>query len=1134
MQKMRIFCKGIACCTLPHFNWYQFMRVSTVMFMAIIFLTNLLIASPGRGQESEKETISLRLSNASLLKVIKAINAQSNFVIMYELTPKIKNVKVTIAFINKTIDEVMDELVKGRNLQWSRQKNVIILEDASDTTAIPSGALKYPAIIPSLTQPPVSGIVRGPDAQPLAGVNIIVKGTNRGTTSRADGTFSIAANAGETLQISSVGYNEKLVLIRNDSFIGIVALALSDSKLDEVQIIAYGETSRRLQTGNVGTVKAEEIAKQPVNNPLLALQGRVPGVMIEQASGFSGAGVKVRIQGQNSISRGNDPFYVIDGVPYVSQLLPNLGVILGGFGAANGNPLAFINPADIESIDVLKDADATAIYGSRASNGAILITTKKGKAGTMHVSLNFQAGYGQVTRRLKLLSTSQYIEMRKETKMNDNEAIGDDDYDINGTWSEHTNHDWQKELLGGKAKYNDLQASLSGGNSNVQYLIGTGFHKESTVFPTDLADTKVNVRFNMNAFSNDRRFSATFSGSFLNDDNRLPNVDLTRNAMTLSPNAPDLRKADGSLNWGVNDKGFSTIGINHPLAKITALYKSNTNNLLANASFNYYITKALNFKTTFGYNALSSDELITGPASIWAPEYSSFVTRSASYGDNRIKTWIIEPQLNFEHHFLNGKIKALLGSSLQQMTSNRKVVNGSGYISDLVLENIGAATHVTVPPSSTIASKYKYNAGFFSINYNLDDKYILNVSGRRDGSSRYGSANRFHNFGAVGAAWLFSNEKFFNPLSKIIDFGKLRVSYGTTGSDQIGDYVYLSLYSYNTPPIPYRGAASLIQNKLTNPYIQWEETRKFSLGLDLGFFSDRILINCNYFLNSSSNLIYFGELPSTAGPRMLDVNLPAEVQNSGVEVQISTINISKKNYKWSSSFNITAARNMLRKFDNLSTSSFFNEFVVGRAINIVKTYPFKGVDSEEGRYLYADKNGNLTDDPNSDPANKTVIFNRDPKFFGGLNNTISYKGLQLDFLLQFVKQVASGYAPDPPGFTAVNQPESVFERWQKVGDKTNVQKFSKTDPMTVAAYFNKRESDAFYIDGSYMRLKNASLSWTLPLAVRKKLSLENGRVFINCQNLFTITSYRGLDPETQSSVSLPPLRVFAAGFQLTF
>lgn len=1077
-----------------------------------------------------QDKISISVKDAALADILRQVAKKSETTIWFKDDDVSAYRGISYEAKSKTISEILHQLLDD--------KGFAVTDLGNNTFGIRKKTVSLPVDIVADTIALIRGKITDENGAPLIGANIIIKGTGRGASTMEDGSFKIdnVRTNNRTAVVSMIGYSTIEYQIPSSNFLS-VRLRPVTNELDAAIIVAYGTKVKRFATENTVSIGAKEIEKQPINNPILALQGRVPGLTVEQASGFAGSGVKVRIQGQNSITRGNDPFYVIDGVPYVSQLLPNLGNILGTSAAPQviyGNPLAFINPSDIESIDILKDADATAIYGARAANGAILITTKKGKAGAMHVSLNVQTGYGRVPRKVKLLNTSEYLEMRREAKKNDNQSINANEYDINGSWSEKTSHDWQKELIGGKAKYNDAQVSLSGGSANVQYLVGTGYHRETTVFPTDLADEKVNIHFNLGAFSTDRKFNVTLSGSFLNDDNRLPNIDLTRNAMNLPPNAPDLRKPDGSLNWGINDKGVSTLGNIHPLAKITALYKSQTDNLVANAGISYNILRSLTFKTNIGYNSLSTDELTTNPASIWAPEVVNLITRTAAYNNSSIKTWLLEPQLNFEHQLRTAKINILAGATIQQTSSDRKLVNGSGYTSDLVLENVGAATSVTIPPNSTIQSQYKYNAGFFRVTYNLQDKYILNLSGRRDGSSRYGSANRFHNFGAVGAAWLFSSEKFFSPVSKIIDFGKLRLSYGTTGNDQIGDYVYLSLYDYNTAPVPYRDGPALVQNKLTNPYLQWEETRKFSVGLDLGIFSDHILLTANYFLNSSSNLIYFGQLPSTAGPRFLDVNLPAVVRNSGIEILLNTTNISKKDFKWTSTFNLTVSRNTLRKFDDLATSTYANDFIIGQSIQIIKQYQFKGVEVKEGRYLYADKNGNLTDDPNSDPANRTITINRDPKFFGGLSNSLSYKGVQLDFLLQFVKQVAPRYWPAAPGFNMNNQPVTVLDRWQKPGDTKPIQKFTRTDSRATNAYYNMIGSDAFYVDGSYIRLKNISLSWSLPAAFKKRLSMESGRIFLNCQNLFTITSYEGLDPESKSSVSLPPLRVFTAGFQLTF
>jgi len=339
-----------------------------------------------------------------------------------------------------------------------------------------------------------------------------------------------------------------------------------------VQVIAYGTTTRRLSTGDVSTVRAADIEKQPVSNPLLALQGRIPGLQITQASGLAGSGVKVRIQGQNSIGFGSDPLYIVDGVPFASQLLPTINNILGESGKVNnipsgtGNPLSFINSSDIESIDILKDADATAIYGSRGANGVILITTKKGKAGQTKVDVNIQRGYGQVTRRLDLLNTQQYLQMRREAFTNDGLAIpttttvpASDNYDLT-FWDQNKSTDWQKVLIGGTARYTDIHGSVSGGNKNITALIGAAYKKETTVFPGDFADQKGSLHVMINNVSENQKFKISLSGNYLIDNNELPGRDLTSAALSLPPNAPSLYNSDGSLNWATDASGSTTWG----------------------------------------------------------------------------------------------------------------------------------------------------------------------------------------------------------------------------------------------------------------------------------------------------------------------------------------------------------------------------------------------------------------------------------------------------------------------------------------------------------------------------------------------------------------------------------------------
>ncbi|WP_426582655.1 SusC/RagA family TonB-linked outer membrane protein [Mucilaginibacter sp. R-33] len=1097
------------------------MRLTTI----ILLVTLIQVSAATRAQN-----VTLKKKDASLKSIFKEVKKQTGYMVLYP-SALVNNTKpVTVNLSNTPLKDAMDRILENQNLDFEIQDNSIIVRQKASAPAEPKKAA--PAAID------VSGKVTDEQGQPLPGATVKVKDGKSATTTDARGEFTLKQiDPSATLVITFIGYQPKEVKAAEN--LGVIQLAVATSSLDQVQVIAYGQTSQRLSTGNVTTIKAADIEKQPVNNPLLALQGRVPGLFIEQASGVAGGGVKVRIQGQNSYLNGNDPLYVIDGVPYSSQLLSNLGGILRSSGSgdinANGNPLSFINPADIESISVLKDADATAIYGSRAANGAILITTKKGKPGATQVNFNLQTGWGKVTRKLPVLNAQQYLQMRHEAIANDNGTVGNGiggDYDLT-LWDTTRHTDWQKELIGRTSQYNDMQVSLSGGSENTQYTIGSTFHRETTVFPGEFSDKKGSLHFNLRATSANRKFSITLSGNYMIDNNHLPNEDLTNAAISLAPIAPRPFNDDGTLNWQVNSSGSSTW--TNPLKYTFEKYSNKTTNLVSNIFMNYSITAGLDFSTSFGYTNLQSDEANALPITARLPEEIPYSTPSASFGHNNINSWIIEPQLNFKRSFGKGRLEALLGTSIQQNNSRGQILSGTGFPSDLVLGDIRSAARVTV--NSTAHTVYRYNALFGRINYNLSDKYIVNFTARRDGSSRFGPENQFHNFASLAGAWVFSNENFIQQNLSFLSFGKLRASYGTTGSDQISDYRFLNLYEPINSDLPYLGGTGLQPNGLVNPYLQWEETKKLQFGLDLGFLKDRILLNANYFRNRSSNQLLPYELPTITGFATIDRNFPATIQNTGWEITLNTINVKSSNFNWSTSANITMPKNKLVSFPNFKESPYVNDLAIGKSINIIKTYRFLGVDPTTGIYSFMDSKGNPTSTPVL-PDDKTVIIDTSPKYYGGIINNFQFRGVELNFLLQFVKQVAQNYYPGgnimPGWFNGGqgNAPLYVLDRWQKPGDITTIQRYTQTFA-TYSAYAAAKESDAAYRDASYIRLKNVSLSYRLPLNFQQKLHLQNAKIFLQGQNLLTFSSYKGLDPETKSSTSLPPIRVLTLGVQIT-
>jgi TonB-linked SusC/RagA family outer membrane protein len=1088
----------------------------------------LLIACLHVSARSFSQRVSLRESKAPLDKVFREIREQTGYTFVYTESLLKETSPVTMDVRDMSLDSVLEICFRTQPVGYEIVEKTVVVKPK--VAEVPATAV---VVAP---QNDIQGRVVDSAGNPLEGASIQVKGTKIVVASDRHGRFEIKnVDAGEMLEISYTGYQSREVKIISGQLDLTIQLTISNNPLDEIQIIAYGATTQRLNTGNVTTINAKEIEQQPVDNPLLALEGRVPGMFITQSNGLPGSGVLVRIQGQNSIQEGTDPLYVIDGVPIASQMLATtsggIGGILGTSGGVGvGNPLSYINPNDIESISILKDADATSIYGSRAANGAVLITTKKGKIGGAKLDINLQQGYGAVTRRIGLMNTPEYLQMRHEALLNDGLTPGPTDYDINGLWDTTRYTDWQKVLLGGSAHYTNLNGSVSGGNLLTQYLIGASYHRETTVFPGDFADQKGSVHFNIASGSGNQRFKIQLTGFYLFDNNQLPGLDLTTNAVSLAPDAPALYKPDGTLNWMPDANGVSSWG--NPLAPDYIVYHNNTSNLVGNALLSYQLLRGLTLKSSFGYTNLQTNELEGLPIISQAPEYQPYATRTAYYSYSTINTWIIEPQLEYKRNLGENRIDLLAGATIEQNNDNGLNMTGSGYNSDSALPDIHSASTVLI--NSTILSTYKYNAAFGRFNYSYNDRYILDITVRRDGSSRFGPQTQFHNFGSLGGAWIFSEENFFKNDQKWISFGKVRGSYGTTGSDQIGDYQFMNLYQPIPANVPYQGISALGPIGLTNPYLEWEETRKLQFGLDIGMFKNSILFTVNYNHNRSSNELLYYPLPSITGFGGITENLPATIQNAGWEMTLNTKNVNTKEFSWNSSINLTIPRNKLVAFPNLQNSSYAETYIIGQPVSIRKTFVFDGVNPSTGTYQFDSKGG-----PTSSPAygtDQTAIVNTLPKFYGGFQNSFRYKGFELEFLFQFVRQVGSNYYFGkliPGAFFGGNgnEPVSVLSRWQQPGDITSIQRYTSGFSL-FGPYFYATGSNRAFSDASFIRFKNLSFSWYLPSKWQQRVRLQNSRLFINAQNLFTITRFDGMDPENQSVSALPPLRIITAGLQV--
>lgn len=1132
--RRRNFTKTLLVMTPNEVRSHRTDRKSIVLAMklTIVFLTAAFLQVQSAGLS---QSITLSGKNVEIKQIFAAIEKQTGYVIFYNKGVLAGSRPVSLSVINMPLTEFLELTFKDQPFTYFIADKTISL--SRKPVPVVSNPNPISSVAPS-DQPastPVTGVITGSDGKPLSGASVAVRNSKNSTSTNAAGSFTLNVSQGDVLVISHIGYAPKelkitssMIAVKRLSF--SIVMEISNSPLDEVQIIAYGQTTKRLNTGNVYKLTAAEIEKQPISNFLQALEGRVPGLLITQQSGVPGSNFTVQIRGQNSILNGNTPLFIVDGIPYSSD---RLNQVLAGYtgtgyvgdpGSAAGlgglSPLNNINPADLESIEILKDADATAIYGSRGANGVILITTKKGVVGPLLVSANVNYGTNVPTRLMKFMNTQQYLEMRKEAFTNDKAKPSPvNDYDLL-TWDQNKYTDWTKALVTNLSSTQNAQISVSGGTLQTRYQLGLDYSRQNPPYGGNFSDNRGTVRFNINNTSQNKKFTMGFSSSYSGDFNNLPGMDQYAN-VTLSPNAPDMFNADGSLKW--------TNYVSNPYASLKRPYKATTKNLMANIQLGYKIIDGLNIKSSLGYTNMQFNEVRNNPASSFLPTAYNLTQANSAWGNNGGETWIFEPQAEYVRRLLGGKIDVLVGSTMQGNVSSGQIITGI-FKTDAFLNNINAAITKTITNSY---SKYDYAAVFGRIGYNFDNKYMLNLTGRRDGSSRFGPDRQMANFGAVGAGWIFSEERIIKYGLPFLSFGKFRASYGITGSDQIQNYQYLESYTPNSA-YSYQGLNGLQPTRLTNPDFSWESNKKLEAAAELGFLKDRITVSASWFRNRSSNQLVNVPLSPATGSVYVQANLPATVQNTGWELMLNSTNVHGRDFTWKTAFTMTISRNKLVSFPNLDKSSYSNTYIVGQPVTILKLFKYAGVNPTTGMYQFLNKKGVTTSSPTYGVDNY-VVFNPNPDFYGGIQNSFTYKGISLDIFVQYQKQRGKNLVAGWPNMigSAHNVPVLFEDRWQKPGDVKPIQKYTQMYGPTATAGVAASNSDQGWSDASYMRIKNVAISYVLNPQQMKKLFIKSAKVYAQAQNLFTFSSYLGADPETQGLI-LPPMKTISGGVQLTF
>lgn len=956
----------------------------------------------------------------------------------------------------------------------------------------------------------VTGKVTNTDGAPLPGVNIVIKGSYISTATDTTGSYTIAVPSEDAVLIFSfIGYKQIEERVGAQRSIN-VTIERDLSSLSEFVVVGYGVEKRTLLTGAIGQVDAKEIKDLPVPAVDAILQGQVAGVHVSQNSGTPGGEMSVRIRGVSSIGGSSQPLYVIDGIPVTTGNFAQVG-----YGGQGINALTDLNPNNIESISVLKDAAAAAIYGARASNGVVVITTKRGAAGKTKMNFNTYYGVQEAWKHLDMLNAHDWMLYR-------NDLAGTEIFSPEDINNITIDTDWQDEIFR-TAPIASYELSASGGNEKTRYFMsGSLFNQEGIIIGTDYK--RLNGRVNLDHTVNNKLVIGVSVGLSYAKTNRV--------------------ESDQSLH-GVLPNGISTPAIfpvynpdgtyfqNGPYSNAVSIGKEAINQnfsyrTLGNVYLDYSILPNLTFSTKWGLDFLNFRE----------HAYENHKTvQGAKYNGLGFETYtnvlniVSNNTLTYTEQFGKHHIEVLGGYSFEQYQSASSFIRGQDFADDN-LEYISSAS--TIVSASANASFSGLRSFFGRADYNYAGKYLLAVSGRLDGSSKFGSNNKNGFFPAVSAGWRISEEDFMNV--NAISELKIRASYGLTGNDDIPSFLYAELYG-NTS---YAGQPAIYPSNIPNPDLKWESTAQFDIGINIGLFENRILLTADYYDKQTTDLLLSRPLPPSSGFSSITQNV-GSVQNKGVELSITTQNFVG-DFTWTTRLNLSANRNKVLKLynsepiDDIGRGS--SRIEEGEPIGIFYSFHSLGVDPSTGDIVFEDTNydGKITD------ADRTKVGNPHPEFIGGFTNILGYKGFDLNTFFQFSygNDVFNGsrmYLESLQG--GDNQLEAVNRRWQNPGDITDIPR-ATNDP--VAAAQNRRASSRFIEDGSYLRLKNLTLGYTFQGEWKY---IENLRLYFSSQNLLTFTNYSGLDPEVNyrgndnavigtDFFTYPQARSFVLGLNLTF
>ncbi|WP_258097862.1 SusC/RagA family TonB-linked outer membrane protein [Marinoscillum pacificum] len=1026
----------------------------------------------------------------------------------------------------------------------------------------------------ALAQRVVTGTISDEAGSTLPGVNVLVKGSTNGTTTDLDGNFrlSVPENGG-TLVFRFIGFESQEVEIGAQSVIN-VTLSEDVTELSEVVVVGYGTQIKQDLTGNVAQVSGEDIENIPVPSFEQAIQGRTAGVQITSQNGKVGGGINIRVRGASSISASNEPLYVVDGIPITTD---NQSLT-----SAATNPLSDINFNDIASIEILKDASSAAIYGSRGSNGVVLITTKQGKAGKTQFNFNAQFGFSKPTRKRDFINAGQYIELFREAAYNNDLADGFDPInnpdDYAGSWLEYmegtfdylSGHvDWREEIANNPnwegtdwqeeafqdASVQSYDLSARGGSDNTRFFFSGSVTDQDGILIGN-SFQRISGRLNLDHDISEKLTVGVNVGISRSLNNRVTDDNAFSTPLQLIAQAPitPVRDEEGNL----YDNTVNPAMFYYPatMEEENSDFTTTVFRNLVNTSATYDVVDGLSITGEYGFDLLTQLE----------QRYQNSVTEAGlsvgGYGQDRwvrIFNYTSRLYANYSKVFDVHSIDFTLGTEFQKSTRHQTLTAGQGYPLD-ELKTLSSAAEVA--DWSGTLNEYSFLSYFGRLNYKLQDKYLLGVSGRMDASSRFGENNRYGFFPAASVGWIISNEGFLGS-SDVLSFLKLRASYGLTGNAGIGNYDHFGTYV----AAGYNGQSALIPSQIPNPDLEWEKTAQVDIGVDFGLFGDRLSGELDYYKKNTTDLLLNVPVLGTSGFSTQTQNI-GELQNSGVEVVLNYDLIKGSAFSWSTSLNYAANQNKVTKLYGdteqigPTSSRYMNAIIVGEAIGVHYGVEFAGANPENGDaifYLNRDPSEEELNDgsaftvdhlgdryvtDNYNLAESKVLGNPNPDFIYGWTNNFKFKGFDLSILIQGQEGnkvfLGGGTFMTANARYEDNQTADQLDRWQQPGDITDV-------PQARLYANNGAQTSSRYLsDASYVRLKTLTFGYNFPRSILGNSFISSARVYFSGQNLITITDYDGWDPEVNTDYlasniflgndfySAPQAKTFTFGVKLGF